>query len=137
MDIRTDRILAITITTYAKWLLVSKCINILPKVKPYVPKRTQKIWISCSFYRHVHARCIWWEWGQSHFHEVDKKHRPVGVRQPPNIILRRPHTGRENPRIPVPPINSGTITHVRTTTIGVGLRPVLWHETNEVFLTPA
>jgi hypothetical protein len=34
---------------------------------------------------------------------------------PSSIVLRRrPHTGRENPRTPAPPIHSGIEAHVRT-----------------------
>jgi hypothetical protein len=51
---------------------------------------------------------------------IIKKLRPAGVRQPPDIVLRRrpSHTGRETPRIPAPPIHSGIETLVRTTTTG-------------------
>jgi hypothetical protein len=36
------------------------------------------------------------------------------VRQPSGIILRRPsHVGQENHRTPVPPVHSGTVSHVR------------------------
>lgn len=48
---------------------------------------------------------------------LGKKTRPMGVRQPPSIILRKTpsHGGRENPWITALPIHSGTIAHERTT----------------------
>jgi hypothetical protein len=46
--------------------------------------------------------------------------QPTGVRQLLDIILRRPHTGRENSQTPAPTIHSGTVTYVRTTVARAG-----------------
>jgi hypothetical protein len=47
------------------------------------------------------------------------------------------HRSRK-PSNPIPPIHNGIVAHVRTTTTGPGLRPMLWCGIDkEIFLTSA